>query len=723
MRRPSSHTALLASRRKRGPPRARWALCAVACFGAGLLLSLARGGWQVTQESVAGVVAESAPASAAAAAVGAAAASAVVTTAAATTPHPPSKLSAHLVVYSHVDPGWLRTVDGYWEAGYKAGQAGVKHLLDGTVAALASAPPTSNRSYTWGEMIYLDKWWQQADETARAALKTAVSEGRFAFAGGGWVSPDEATSHAVDMVDALALGHDWLWRTLGAPPPTAAWQIDTFGHSAAHTALVAAAGADAMFFSRIDTEDRLHRAAAKQLEFVWDSAPGAARGVDVWCYAFHGGVYDIPPTLEALQLPVPSDPAAADAEWADRVERVRAYVTTVASASRGAAGPVMISIARDFGFDDIGVLYANLDELVARAADAGLDLTYATAPQHAATRAADPRAAWPVQQGDLFPYSDCKGCYWSGYFSTRPGTKRLVREASGVLAAARQAEVWGAGAATAAVAGPSPAVETLARAVALMQHHDAITGTDMAAVNADYRRTVTAALHGGRRVIGAALDAKVFGGGGATPKLGGRKAGPDAAGAVGADGAATPTLIPGFTFCDAANASVCAPAVALSDRLAPFTVAATSALPHGRVASIEVPLGATAATVGWTAVAVDDGTRVRAQIVPTRADTRALHAHLVAVQAAQSQEVAAATAVFEGRVPGMGYRVWTLVPDEGGSRGGSAGGGGPVTAAPPPPVSTTACSSHPSNCTDDGEAVTVTNGVVTLTFSRARAAA
>ncbi|CAN0429148.1 unnamed protein product, partial [Scytosiphon promiscuus] len=43
-----------------------------------------------------------------------------------------------------------------------------------------------------------------------------------------------------------------------------------------------------------------------------------------------------------------------------------------------------------------------------------------------------------VKKDDFFPYADCPHCYWTGYFTSRPGLKRLERVTSGYLQAARQ---------------------------------------------------------------------------------------------------------------------------------------------------------------------------------------------------------------------------------------------------------------------------------------------
>lgn len=47
---------------------------------------------------------------------------------------------------------------------------------------------------------------------------------------------------------------------------------------------------------------------------------------------------------------------------------------------------------------------------------------------------------WKMKTGDFFPYADCDHCYWTGFFSSRQGLKRLERVGSSFLHAARQIE-------------------------------------------------------------------------------------------------------------------------------------------------------------------------------------------------------------------------------------------------------------------------------------------
>jgi len=44
--------------------------------------------------------------------------------------------------------------------------------------------------------------------------------------------------------------------------------------------------------------------------------------------------------------------------------------------------------------------------------------------------------SWPVYYNDMFPYSDEKDDFWSGFYSSRPASKEHVKQGSASLHAA-----------------------------------------------------------------------------------------------------------------------------------------------------------------------------------------------------------------------------------------------------------------------------------------------
>ncbi|CAN0367670.1 unnamed protein product, partial [Ectocarpus sp. 13 AM-2016] len=75
-------------------------------------------------------------------------------------------------------------------------------------------------------------------------------------------------------------------------------------------------------------------------------------------------------------------------------------------------------------------------------------------------------------------------CYWTGYFTSRPGLKRLERVTSGYLQAARQLLAL-AGAAESG-GGGDDAAGTDRETLAAFEHHDGVSGTSKQHVADDY---------------------------------------------------------------------------------------------------------------------------------------------------------------------------------------------------------------------------------------------
>lgn len=94
--------------------------------------------------------------------------------------------------------------------------------------------------------------------------------------------------------------------------------------------------------------------------------------------------------------------------------------------------------------------------------------------------------AWPVKNDDFFPYASDPNAFWTGYFTSRPTIKRFERQGNNFLQVCKQ---------LAALADLDPLdgadVDVLKEAMGVMQHHDAITGTEKEHVAHDYARILS----------------------------------------------------------------------------------------------------------------------------------------------------------------------------------------------------------------------------------------
>lgn len=96
----------------------------------------------------------------------------------------------------------------------------------------------------------------------------------------------------------------------------------------------------------------------------------------------------------------------------------------------------------------------------------------------------DANITWPTKKDDFFPYASDPHAYWTGYFTSRPTIKRFERTGNHFLQVCKQLS------ATAKVpeAHFEPHLSMLRRAMGVMQHHDAVTGTEKQHVADDYSR-------------------------------------------------------------------------------------------------------------------------------------------------------------------------------------------------------------------------------------------
>lgn len=111
---------------------------------------------------------------------------------------------------------------------------------------------------------------------------------------------------------------------------------------------------------------------------------------------------------------------------------------------------------------------------------------------------------WPVKYDDVFPYANDNEDYWVGYFSSRPGAKKQVKDASAFTSALMKLMSFKAIRETTMesdIARMLLAKQNLLQELSIYIHHDAITGTAKQYVADDYAFRMQKAVEGGMPIL------------------------------------------------------------------------------------------------------------------------------------------------------------------------------------------------------------------------------
>ncbi|GMQ09531.1 hypothetical protein CsSME_00052869 [Camellia sinensis var. sinensis] len=157
----------------------------------------------------------------------------------------------------------------------------------------------------------------------------------------------------------------------------------------------------------------------------------------------------------------------------------------------------------DFKYQYAQTWFRNLDKLIHYVnQDGRVNALYSTPSIYTDAKYRE-NESWPLKTDDFFPYADRVNAYWTGYFTSRPSLKRYVRVMSGYYLLARQLEFF---------RGRNkigPTTDTLADALAIAQHHDAVTGTEKQHVADDYVTRLSIGYKESEELVAASLACMV----------------------------------------------------------------------------------------------------------------------------------------------------------------------------------------------------------------------
>ncbi|XP_054162243.1 lysosomal alpha-mannosidase-like, partial [Oppia nitens] len=401
-----------------------------------------------------------------------------------------NKLNVHLVAHTHDDVGWLKTVDQYYYGSNSSIQsAGVQYILDSVVVALDQNP---DRRFIYVETAFFWKWWTQQDNHTKQTVVKLVNNGQLEIISGGWSMNDEATTHYSAIIDQMTWGFKRLRDMFGEPcgVPKIGWHIDPFGHSRENALLFAKFNFDGLFFSRIDYEDRDKRSADKTLEMIWQTSDDLSReqsdlftgdmwlgygNVTAFCWDLNGcrNVFN-------LNEPIIDDPECEDYNVDDMVNKFVDYMLSYSKYY--ATNHMMFPMGEDFMYQSANPWFKNMDKLIKYVNERQnkIKVFYST-PTCYLKSLQETNHTFVTKEDDFFPYASDPHSYWTGYFTSRPALKRYERSANNFLQICKQLDVLSAG-----NGSNANKITALREWMGVMQHHDAVAGTEKQHVADNY---------------------------------------------------------------------------------------------------------------------------------------------------------------------------------------------------------------------------------------------
>ncbi|XP_068085422.1 lysosomal alpha-mannosidase-like [Anabrus simplex] len=414
----------------------------------------------------------------------------------------PGLLNVHLVPHSHDDVGWLKTVDQYYYGTESYIQeAGVKLILNSVVNELWKNP---ERRFVQVETAFLWKWWQELSERRRNQVRQLVNSGRFEIIGGAWSMNDEAVTHYQSVIDQFTWGFRKLDEMFGnCSRPRVAWQIDPFGHSREMASIFSQLGFDGLFFARLDFKDKKRRLKTRTSEFIWKGSPN---NLGDRANLFTSILYKLYSSPSGFCFDVLcNDETINDNKRSGDYnvpEKVQDFINFCEEQSRYyRTDNILVTMGNDFSYQDARKNFKNMDKLIKyvngkQKEGSRVNVFYST-PSCYVKAVNDADLKWTVKVDDFFPYASSSHSYWTGYFSSRPTSKYFERQGNNYLQVCKQLS---------ALAGlDETGLEFLREAMGVMQHHDAITGTEKQEVADDYHLM----LHGGIKVCEAVIEEAV----------------------------------------------------------------------------------------------------------------------------------------------------------------------------------------------------------------------
>jgi len=367
--------------------------------------------------------------------------------------HDPSDvIHLHIVPIVSNPSGGLNTMDEHFSSASDTFStvpvteplADASSTLDKVIDSLNDNP---NRIFTCPDTMYFQKWWGAQDDKKREQVKKLVQNGQLRFSTGAYVANDEATAHYEDIIENIILGHRFL-RSVFNYVPLTGWGVRSHGNSATQALLLSESGLNFNFIEQINFQNRRERASENNLEFIWRPFESLQKK-DNYLFTF---INPIEPG-DFVEVGYCFGSSCEDPDFGNKknINRLAVWAQETAQTLRSTQLLLQVSQVVKKA-KDIKPMYEELDkviEMINSNPTLKIKASYSS-PDHFA-------AAWlkeysneagmslRVKTDDFFPYADHPRWfdlrlpgYHSGYYTSRPTFKKLVRDSGKLLQAARK---------------------------------------------------------------------------------------------------------------------------------------------------------------------------------------------------------------------------------------------------------------------------------------------
>ena len=372
-----------------------------------------------------------------------------------------------IIPHTHLDASWLLTFEEYKNNYSNKIHSTIVHQLK----------RNENSTFAICEIGFFKYYYDTLDQNSKNDIKRLVTKGQIEFVNGGWVSNDEAVTYYSDIILQMKRGNEFILKEFNFIPRVA-WNLDVFGHSNGMQFLYSAMGFDYTLFTR-DTEIQ-RRKDKGELEWVWypfyrhfnNKKPILSHSY-FYHYVLHCGLCTSS-TSNCNEDPVHEGNymSAKNSLLQKAQNAMKSYKSN----------NFMLLIGDDFGYVSDGI-WKSVDFFLGKynnEKNNSLKIEYST-PSKYFEELYNSNLTFPSSEKDIMPLFN-ERVYWSGYYSSWPSIKLLLRESSKYYRAFSLIFTFislNSNFGNSILDNIKKTIDTFEEALSFGQHHDTITGTSM----------------------------------------------------------------------------------------------------------------------------------------------------------------------------------------------------------------------------------------------------